>query len=84
MVVAVGWGTYLNAAQDDLKKCFWKNIHFRKVVFYCGVNRMIIFPKHPFSQVSILLFILATTFAFASVRFLLSGPLYKNAELAWA
>ena len=79
MVVAVGWGTYLNAAQDDLK-----NIHFRKVVFYCGVNRMIICPKHPFGQVSILLFILATTFAFASVRFLLSGPLYKNAELAWA
>ena len=42
-VVAAGWGTYLNAAlaiyhhttKDDLKKRFWENIHFgRMMVWY--------------------------------------------------
>ena len=47
-VVAAGWGTYLNAAltafssKGDLNKSFWENIHFGKVVVWCGVNRMII------------------------------------------
>ena len=30
-------------SKDDLKKSFWKNIHFGSVVVWCGVNQMIIF-----------------------------------------
>ena len=36
---------YLNAAltsKDDLKKSFWENIHFGRVVVLFGVNRRIV------------------------------------------
>ena len=53
--IAAVWETYLNVAlpfssKDDLKKCFWKNIHLGRVVVWCGVNQMIIH----FSEASIL------------------------------
>ena len=35
---------------DDLKKSFWKNIHFGRVVVWYGVNQMIIH----FTEASIL------------------------------
>ena len=62
-VVAVGWEDvvqYLNVAltiyssKDDLKKSFWENIQFRRVVVWTGVNWMIIhFPKHPSAKKSL-------------------------------
>ena len=66
------------SSKGDLKKSFWKNIHFGRVGVWFGVNQMI---SH-FSEVfymSILLFILffksswtaATTFAFSCCLFLL-------------
>ena len=32
-------------SKDDLKKSFWKNIHFGRVVVWCGVNQMIVFSE---------------------------------------
>ena len=37
------------SSKDNLKKLFWKNIHFERRAVWCGVNRMIIH----FSEASI-------------------------------
>ena len=31
------------SSKDDLNTTFWENIHFRRVVVWYGVNRMIIY-----------------------------------------
>ena len=49
IVVAVVWGTDLNAAltifsnKDDLNKSFWENIPFGRVVVWYSVNKMVIY-----------------------------------------
>ena len=48
---------YLFSNKDDLKKSFWKKIHFGRVVVWCGVNLMIIhFSEASILWVSVLLF----------------------------
>ena len=39
------------SSKDDFKKIFWKEIHFGRVVVWCGVNQMD-FLKHTFCQES--------------------------------
>ena len=44
-VIAAAWGTYCTwicSSKDDLKKSFWKDIHFGRVVVWCGLSWKII------------------------------------------
>ena len=80
-VVSAGIGTTLNAAQaskDDLRKRFWNTIHVGRVVVWCWwTGWSSIFPKHPFRQVSILLFILFFK-SYTGTKWLVGHPVEFN------
>ena len=58
--------SHIYRGKDDMKKSFWKKIHFGRVVVWCVINCMIShFLKHPFGS-SFLQIILAVNKWFLS------------------